>query len=93
MVSHASNKRPLLAKRARLHTDPVSGQPVLLHQEAILELNDSGYQILRLCDGAHTLTEIIRDMENRYPAATSILAQEVSDYIEAISRKGLIEWI
>ena len=93
MVSRASNKRPLLAKRARLRTDPVSGQPVLLHQEAVLVLNDSGYQILRLCDGAHTLTEIIQDLENQYPAATSILAQEVSDYLEAISRKGLIEWI
>ena len=93
MLSRASNKRPLLAKRARLHSDPVSGQPVLLHQEAVLVLNDSGYQILRLCDGAHTLTEIILDLENRYPVATSVLAQEVSDYIEAISRKGLIEWI
>jgi pyrroloquinoline quinone biosynthesis protein D len=93
MDSRASNKKPLLAKRARLHTDPVSGQPVLMHQEAVLVLNDSGYQILRLCDGTRTLIEIIQDLETRYPAARSILAQEISAYMEAISQKGLIEWI
>jgi pyrroloquinoline quinone biosynthesis protein D len=66
---------------------------VLLHQEAVLVLNDSGYEILQLCDGAHTLSEVVQDLENRYPAARSILSQEVSAYIEAISQKGLIEWI
>jgi pyrroloquinoline quinone biosynthesis protein D len=93
MDSRAPNKRPRLAKRARLHTDPVSGKPVLLHQEAVLVLNDSGYEILRLCDGTHTLSEVIQDLEDRYPAGRSILSQEVSEYVEAISQKGLIEWI
>jgi pyrroloquinoline quinone biosynthesis protein D len=93
MDLRAPNKRPRLAKRARLHTDPVSGKPVLLHQEAVLVLNDSGYEILRLCDGTHTLSEVIQDLEDRYPAGRSILSQEVSEYVEAISQKGLIEWI
>jgi pyrroloquinoline quinone biosynthesis protein D len=93
MNSPAPSKRPRLAKRARLHTDPVSGKPVLMHQEAILVLNHSGYEILRLCDGTHTLSEVIQDLENRYPAARPVLSQEVSEYLEAISQKGLIEWI
>jgi pyrroloquinoline quinone biosynthesis protein D len=93
MDSRAPNKRPRLAKRARLHTDPVTGKPVLMHQEAVLVLNHSGYEILRLCDGTHTLPEIIQDLENRYPAAQSSLSQEISEYLEAISQKGLIEWI
>ena len=93
MDSCAPDKRPRLAKRARLHTDAVSGKPVLLHQEAVIVLNHSGYEILRLCDGTHTLSEVIRDLANRYPAARSILSREVSQYIEAISQKGLIEWM
>jgi pyrroloquinoline quinone biosynthesis protein D len=93
MNSRAPAKRPRLAKRARLHTDPVSGKPVLMHQEAVLVLNQSGYEILRLCDGTRTLSEVIQDLENRYPAAGSVLSQEISEYIEAISQKGLIEWI
>jgi pyrroloquinoline quinone biosynthesis protein D len=89
----APDKRPRLAKRARLHIDPVAGNPVLMDQEAILILNCSGYEILRLCDGTHTLSEVIRVLESRYPETASILAQEVAEYIEAINQRGLIEWI
>jgi pyrroloquinoline quinone biosynthesis protein D len=93
MNSAAPNKRPHLAKRARLQSDPVSGGPVLLHQEAVIVLNHSGYEILRLCDGTHTSSEIIQELETQYPTAKSILSQEVLQYLEAISQKGLIEWI
>jgi pyrroloquinoline quinone biosynthesis protein D len=93
MSSGAPNDRPRLAKRVRLQSDPASGKPVLLHQEAIVVLNDSGYEILRLCDGTHTLREIIQELGDKYPTAKSILSQEVLHYIEAISQKGLIEWI
>jgi pyrroloquinoline quinone biosynthesis protein D len=93
MNSSAPNNHPRLANRARLQIDAVSGTPVLLHQEAIMVLNQTGYQILRLCDGTRTSSEIVRDLENEYPVARSILSREVSHYIEAIRQKGLIEWI
>ncbi len=66
---------------------------MLMHQEAVLVLNESGYEILHLCDGTHTLSEIIQDLENKYPAAQSILAREVTEYIEVIGQKGLLEWM
>jgi pyrroloquinoline quinone biosynthesis protein D len=87
------NNRPRLAKRVRLQIDAVSGNPVLLHQEAIMVLNETGYEILRLCDGTRTLREILQDLENQYPAAKSILAREVLQYFEAISQRGLVEWV
>ena len=86
-------KRPHLPKRARLHIDPVTGNPVLMDQEAILILNRTGYEILRLCDGTHTLSEVIQVLASRYPETASILAQEVAEYIDAIDQRGLIEWI
>ena len=51
-----------------------------------------GYEILRVCDGTHTLSEVIEELETRFPTAKSILSQEVLQYLEAISQKGLIEW-
>ena len=92
MNSGAPNNRPRLARRVRLQIDAVSGNPVLLHQEAITVLNQTGYEIVRLCDGTRTLPEIIQDLENRYSAAKSILSREVLKYIEDMNRKGLIEW-
>ena len=88
-----SNSRPCLAKRARLQCDPLRGDPVLLHQEAVIVLNQTGYEILRLCDGTRTVPEIVQALENKYPAAQLILPREISQYLEAISQKGLIEWI
>jgi len=88
----ASNSRPCLAKRVRLQIDPINGNPVLLLQEAVMVLNQTGYEILRLCDGTHTVSEIIQDLENQYPAARPILSREICQYLEAVSQKGLIEW-
>ena len=92
MDKAASNNRPCLAKRVRLQIDPISGNPVLLLQEAVMVLNQTGNEILRLCDGTHTVSEIIQDLENQYPSARQILWREISQYLEAITQKGLIEW-
>jgi len=87
------NNRPRLAKRARLHIDPITGKPVLLHQEVVMVLNQTGYEILQLCDGTRILPEILQVLENQYPAAKSIVPLDVLEYLKAISQKGLIEWV
>ena len=87
------NNRPRLAKRARLQVDAVSGRPVLLHQEAVMVLNQTGYEILQLCDGTRNLRDILQNLENEYPGAKSILPREVLEYLEAVSQRGLIEWV
>jgi pyrroloquinoline quinone biosynthesis protein D len=86
------NKRPRLARHLRLQTDRVSGAPVLLLPETIIVLNQTGYEILRLCDGSHTVPEIIQAMGNKYSADNLTLSREISEYLQAISQKGLIAW-
>jgi pyrroloquinoline quinone biosynthesis protein D len=88
-----TNNRPRLRNRARLQRDPLTGKAVVLYQEGIIELNDSGCEILLLCDGTRSLSGIVQDLENNYPDAKSVLSQEVFGFLELISRKGLIEWI
>jgi coenzyme PQQ biosynthesis protein PqqD len=86
------DKRPRLARHLRLQTDRVRGTPVLLLPETIIVLNQTGYEILRLCDGSHTVPEIIQVMRNKYSANSLTLSQEIFAYLEAISQKGLIAW-
>jgi pyrroloquinoline quinone biosynthesis protein D len=88
----AVNSRPRLVKRGRLQIDAVTGDPVLLYQEAIMVLNQTGYEILQLCDGTRTFQEILQELGNQYPGAKSILSVEVLNYLEAIRQRGLIEW-
>jgi pyrroloquinoline quinone biosynthesis protein D len=88
-----TKNHPRLRNRARLEKDRVTGNLVLLHQEGIVELNDSGGEVLLLCDGTRSLSEILQDLEEKYPAAKTFLAQEVLRFLEHLSQKGLLEWL
>jgi pyrroloquinoline quinone biosynthesis protein D len=93
MNACSPDKRPRLARHSRLQTDRVSGAPVLLLPETIIVLNQTGYEILRLCDGSHTVAEIIQAVGNKYSADSSTLSREISEYLQAISQKGLVAWL
>jgi pyrroloquinoline quinone biosynthesis protein D len=47
----SAESRPQLARKARLRTDRLTGETVLLYPEHGLVLNASAAAILRLCDG------------------------------------------
>jgi coenzyme PQQ biosynthesis protein PqqD len=85
-----SEKRPRLARHVRLHTDKVSGAPVLLLPETIIVLNQTGYDILRLCDGSRTTREIVQVLGSKYSGDRLTLSREIFEYLQAISQKGLI---
>ena len=51
--------RPRLASRARLKFDAVANQEMLLFPEAALLLNETGAAIVRLCDGARSIDQIV----------------------------------
>ena len=92
-MNSAAYQRPRLAKRVRLQTDKITGKPVLLHQETVLLLNHTGYEVLRLCDGTQTMAEIIATLAKEYQLADSTLSQAVSQFVGTISQQGLIEWV
>ncbi len=74
--------RPQLARKARLRTDRLTGETLLLYPEHGLVLNDSAAAIVRLCDGR---------------SAADIAAQlgaplaDVLELLERLSERGLIK--
>jgi pyrroloquinoline quinone biosynthesis protein D len=92
-VDSAHFKRPCLAKRVRLQIDPVTGDPVLLNQEAVIVINRAGYEILERCDGTRTLPQIIEELEKQYAIVKATLTQDVSQYVKKLNQKGLLQWI
>ena len=91
--SARASQRPCLVKHVRLQIDPVTGEPVLLSQEAVLTLNRSGYEILQRCDGSRTLTQLIRELETQYQVPNRKLVPDVLRYVDKLSQKGLLQWI
>jgi pyrroloquinoline quinone biosynthesis protein D len=83
--------RPLLAQKARVQTDKVSGEPVLLYPEGIVMLNETGVAIVKLCDGQHTLTEIIAELAQYYRVTPDVLQDDVGEYIMRLYKHSLID--
>ena len=66
MSALASEGRPVLWRLARLDFDAVRGRPIVQYPEGSLLLNESGREILELCDGSRTVSEIAAELSARY---------------------------
>src|ERR1700722_8442824 len=83
--------RPRLASRARLKFDPIEKQEKLLFPEAALALNETGAAIVRLCDGARSINEIVDQLSKKYGnAGRDALMRDVIVFTETIPGRGLL---
>jgi pyrroloquinoline quinone biosynthesis protein D len=84
--------RPRLAARARLKFDPIAKQEMLLFPEAALALNETGAAIVRLCDGACSLDEIVDQLSKKYRNTDrEALMREVMNFLNTIRERGLLQ--
>jgi len=84
--------RPRLASRARLKFDAVANQEMLLFPEATLLLNETGAAIVRMCDGARSIDQIVEGLaENFRGADRETLRLEVEKFLASIRARGLLQ--
>ena len=65
-VGVSGSDRPRLARHVRLTFCRTRQRHILLHPETVVVLNGSGADILELCDGRHTVAEIVAELGARY---------------------------
>ncbi len=85
--------RPRLLARARLQTDRISGQTVLLYPEGMIVSSATGVAILRLCDGKHSLAEMLSELAATYRTTIEHLEPDVSAYLQSMYQQGVLEVI
>jgi len=81
--------RPQLASHARIQTDRVTGQTVLLFPEGILELNETSGAILERCDG-RAVAEVIANLAQQYDVPDSELEADVLEFLDELHRRQLL---
>ena len=79
--------RPTLWPLARVQFDAVRGRSVLLYPEGAMLLNETGAEILALCDGARTVAEIGATLGEKYGAEVT---GDVVDYLAALVERELV---
>jgi pyrroloquinoline quinone biosynthesis protein D len=83
--------RPRLAAKARLKEDAKSGKLLLIYPEAGLQLNDTGAQVLRRCDGIRSVSTIVDELCAGYPGAPrEQVAREVEELVARLRDRGLL---
>ena len=79
---------PRVAAKARLQWDEVRQRHVLLYPEGLVALNETGADILALCDGTRTVAGIAASLQQRY--GVEGVQQDVAGFLEALAAKGLV---
>lgn len=80
--------RPTLARHVRMTFDRTRGQHVLLEPETVLVLNPTGADILDLCDGEHTVAEVVEELQTRYDR---VVNDEVAGFLGRLVAKRCVE--
>jgi pyrroloquinoline quinone biosynthesis protein D len=75
------DSRPQLARKARLRTDQLTGETLLLYPEHGLVLNASAAAILRLCDGRS-----VADIATALAAPVA----DIVEFLATLSERGLV---
>jgi pyrroloquinoline quinone biosynthesis protein D len=83
--------RPVLPRHLRLRHDAGRGRWLLLAPERILTPDDIAVSILRLCDGARTVDEIVETLAADYDAAVEDIRGDVIGLLQDMADKRYIE--
>ena len=82
--------RVRLAGKARLRFDERSGKHMLLYPERGMALNDTAHDIVTLCTGERTLSEIVHTLRMKYQTGER-LEGDVRAFLGALLERGLVE--
>jgi pyrroloquinoline quinone biosynthesis protein D len=82
--------RPRLARKARLRWDERDSAYYLLWPERGMRLNETAAAALELCDGTHTIQEIVQVLAGRFGADRDVVAQDVETFIAQLRSRALV---
>ena len=85
----AADAKPALGRGFRLQWEPAQKAHVLLYPEGMVKLNGSAGEIMKRCDGARTVAEIVSDLESTF--ATTGLEKDVQGFMAMAIEKRWLE--
>jgi pyrroloquinoline quinone biosynthesis protein D len=86
-MSITESSRPKLWKFARVQYDEARQRNVLQYPEGAVLLNDTAAEILGLCDGVRTVSDIAAELKSRYGAD---VLDDVRTYLSQLAERQLV---
>lgn len=84
--------KPVLVRNCRMSESP--GQTdMLLMPEGVIKIKGTGRDIIALCDGNKTLSEIVVTLRAKYPHATAEQVQtDILDFLNNLRQKRVLDF-
>ncbi|RME35978.1 MAG: pyrroloquinoline quinone biosynthesis peptide chaperone PqqD [Gammaproteobacteria bacterium] len=91
MMEHAfqPGQKPSIRSGFRFQWEPAQERHVLLYPEGMVKLTASAGEILKRCDGEHTVAEIVEELKQQFPGVD--LEADVYKFLEVADENGWIE--
>ncbi|GAA2556374.1 pyrroloquinoline quinone biosynthesis peptide chaperone PqqD [Pseudonocardia hydrocarbonoxydans] len=80
--------RPRLTRHVRMRFDATRERHVLLGPESVIVLNPTGADILGLCDGRRTVSEVATELQARYDR---VVDDEVAAFLDRLVTRRCVE--
>jgi pyrroloquinoline quinone biosynthesis protein D len=84
------HSKPVLKRHVRLQYDKVRAAWALLSPERVFWPNEVSLDILRLCDGRHSVAQMIVLLGDQYGADEAEIAPDVTGFLQEWSDKFLV---
>jgi len=84
----------LLVRHPEVDANPLPDQTVLLFQKdtsLAVPVNQSAAAIWEMCDGAHTLDQIVDKLAETYDQQRTLIEQDVRTFLNELLRLGFVE--
>jgi len=88
VVEVSEADRPRLVRHVRPAFSRTRQRHVLLRPETVVVLNGSGADIVELCDGRHTVAEIVAELGARYQA---VAEDDVRQFLTRLVARRCVE--
>jgi hypothetical protein len=84
----------VLIRRAEVEAHTLPDQSCLLFDQrsrTSMPVSESAGRIWRLCDGSHTLDQIVDDLASIYDAERHQIDGDVREFLALLERRGFVE--
>lgn len=81
---------PKLARGVKLRFDETRGRWVLLVPERVLAPDDIAVEVLQLCDGERSVSEMVELLAAKYAAPAEQIGTDVIDMLQDLADSGFL---
>jgi pyrroloquinoline quinone biosynthesis protein D len=89
-ISVSEESRPVLPRHAKLKFDATRQIWVILAPERVLAPDETAVEVLQLCDGVRSVSQVVDQLARKYAAEREAIATDVIAMLQDLADKGFL---